>query len=387
MKELRVGIIGTGFIGPVHVQALRRIPYIRVACLAETGDELAKAKAEALGIESWYGNYEELLARPDLDAVHICSPNFLHAEMAKKAMLAGKHVVCEKPLAMTRAESKELVDLAAKLKRVNAVDFNIRYYPLVRQLRTMVEKGEMGGIFSIQGSYLQDWLYYETDYNWRLESKLSGESRAVADIGSHWMDLIEYVSGLLIKQVLADFATFHPMRKKPLKPVETFAGKILKPEDYADVRIDTEDYATVLFRFEHGARGVLTVSQVSAGRKNRLYFELDGSKRAAAWDSEVPNQLWIGRRDGNNEIIMKDPSLVHPEVRSIISLPGGHQEGFNDTPFQLFTEFYEDVRKGGPSVRPSYPTFADGLREQVLCERILESSRGGKWVDVDGGTR
>jgi predicted dehydrogenase len=387
MKELRVGVIGTGFIGPVHVQALRRIPYIRVAGLAETGDELAKAKAEALGIDAWYGNYEDLLAKPDIDAVHICSPNFLHAEMAKKALLAGKHVVCEKPLAVTPAEAKELVDLAAKLKRANAVHFNIRFYPLVRQLKAMVEKGEMGRIFSIQGSYLQDWLFYETDYNWRLESKLSGESRAVADIGSHWMDLVEYVSGLRIKQVFADFATFHPKRKKPLKPVETYAGKVLKPEDYAEVDIDTEDYATVLFRFQNGERGVLTVSQVSAGRKNRLYFELDGSTRSAAWDSEMPNRMWIGRRDGNNELIMKDPSLVHAEVRSIISLPGGHQEGFNDTPFQLFTEFYGDVRRGGPSASPSYPTFADGLREQVLAQRILESHRGQKWVDVDGGTR
>jgi predicted dehydrogenase len=385
MKELRVGVIGTGFIGPVHVQALRRMPYVTVACIAETGDELARTKAEALGVAEWCGDYRELLARKDIDAVHICSPNFLHAKMAKDALLAGKHVLCEKPLAVTSAEAEELVELASKLKLVNAVDFNIRYYPLIRQLKTMVEKGEMGRIFSVHGSYLQDWLYYETDYNWRLESKLSGESRAVADIGSHWMDLIEYLSGLRIKEVFADFAIFHPKRKKPLKPVETYAGKVLKPEDYAEVSIDTEDYATVLFRFQNGERGVLTVSQVSAGRKNRLYFELDGSKRAAAWDSESPNRMWIGRRDANNEEIMKDPSLVHPEARKLISLPGGHQEGFNDTTFQLFTEFYEDVRKGAPSARPLYPTFADGLREQILSKRILDSNRAGAWMKVEGG--
>jgi len=383
MKELNVGIIGLGFIGPVHLQALRKIPHLNVVAIADKAGSSIKEKVEALGVEKWYENYEDLLARKDVDAVHICSPNHLHAEMAKKALLAGKHVVCEKPLAVSSRQAKELVELATQKSLVNAVHFNIRYYPLIRHLRTMVQKGDIGRIFSIQGSYLQDWLFYETDYNWRLESKLSGESRAVADIGSHWMDLIEYVSGLKIKQVFADFATIHPIRKKPLKPVETFAGKMLKPEDYSDVPIDTEDYATILFRFENGERGVLTVSQVSAGRKNRLYFELDGSRQSAVWDSEVPNQMWFGHRDGPNEIIMKDPSLVYPESRKLITLPGGHQEGFNDTPFQLFSEFYEDVRNGKPGEKPSYPTFKDGLRELVLCEHILKSNRSGSWAMVE----
>jgi len=383
MKELNVGIIGLGFIGPVHLQALRKIAHINVVAIADKAGSSVKQKVEDLGVPQWYENYEDLLARKDVDAVHICSPNYLHAEMAKAALLAGKHVVCEKPLAVTSTQAKELVELAAQKNLVNAVHFNIRYYPLIRHLRTMVQKGDIGRIFSIQGSYLQDWLFYETDYNWRLESKLSGESRAVADIGSHWMDLIEYVSGLKIKQVFADFATIHPIRKKPLKPVETFAGKMLKPEDYSDVPIDTEDYATILFRFENGERGVLTVSQVSAGRKNRLYFELDGSKQSAVWDSEVPNQMWFGHRDGPNEIVMKDPSLVYPESRKLITLPGGHQEGFNDTPFQLFTEFYEDVRAGKPSEHPSYPTFKAGLRELVLCENILKSNRNGSWITVE----
>jgi predicted dehydrogenase len=383
MKELNVGIIGLGFIGPVHLQALRKIAHINVVAIADKAGGSIKQKVEDLGVPQWYENYEDLLARKDIDAVHICSPNYLHAEMAKAALLAGKHVVCEKPLAVTSSQAKELVHLAAEKNLVNAVHFNIRYYPLIRHLRTMVQKGDVGRIFSIQGSYLQDWLFYETDYNWRLESKLSGESRAVADIGSHWMDLIEYVSGLKIKQVFADFATIHPIRKKPLRPVETFAGKMLKPEDYSDVPIDTEDYATILFRFENGERGVLTVSQVSAGRKNRLYFELDGSKQSAVWDSEVPNQMWFGHRDGPNEIVMKDPSLVYPESGKLITLPGGHQEGFNDTPFQLFIEFYDDVRAGKPSEHPSYPTFKSGLRELVLCEHILKSNHSGSWITIE----
>jgi len=382
MKEISVGVVGAGFIGPVHIQALRRMPYVKVTALAETDEETACQKAGMCGIDRYYGSYEAMLVEGDIDVVHVCSPNNLHAPMAKKALLAGKHVVCEKPLAISADEARDLVETAKKSGLVNALHFNVRYYPLIRQLKTMVQKNEMGKIFSIHGSYLQDWLFYETDYNWRLESKMSGKSRAVADIGSHWMDLVEYVSGIRIVEVMADFATVHRLRKKPLRPVETYAGKILAPEDYADVEIDTEDYASMLFHFENGERGALTVSQVSAGRKNRIYFELDASKKSAAWDSEMPNQLWIGRRDGNNEILMKDPSLFYPEARSLVSLPGGHQEGFNDTSVQLFGECYADIRSGGPSAVPSYPTFADGLREILLCDCILESQAQKKWVAV-----
>ena len=382
MREISVGVIGTGFIGPVHIQALRRMPYVKVVALAEADEDTARQKAEMLGIGRYYGSWEAMIRQGDIDVVHVCSPNNLHAPMAKKALLAGKHVVCEKPLAISASEGADLVETAKKSGLVNALHFNVRYYPLIRQLRTMVQKNEMGRIFSIHGSYLQDWLFYETDYNWRLESKMSGSSRAVADIGSHWMDLVEYVSGIRIVEVMADFATVHKLRKKPLKPVETYAGKILKPEDYADVEIDTEDYASMLFRFENGEKGSLTVSQVSAGRKNRIYFELDGSRRSAAWDSEMPNQLWIGRRDGNNEILMKDPSLFYPEARGLVTLPGGHNEGFNDTLVQLFNECYQDIRAGKPGSTPPYPTFADGLREIRLCDSILESRAKQQWVAV-----
>jgi len=381
MTKIPVGVIGTGFIGPAHIEALRRLPGVEVVALADVDEATAKAKADSLGVAQSYGDYRTLLARADVQAVHICTPNYLHFEMSRAALEAGKHVVCEKPLAVEAKEAAALVELADKKNLVNAVHFNIRYYPLMRQVKLMAEKGELGDIFSVHGSYLQDWLYYATDYNWRLEPKLSGKSRAVADIGSHWMDLIEYVSGIRIAEVFADFATFHKTRKKPLKPVETYAGKILKPEDYAEVPIDTEDYATVLFRFDNGARGVLTVSQVSAGRKNRLYFEMDGSKKAVAWESEAPNSIWIGRRDGNNEVMMKDPSLVYPEVRSLISFPGGHNEAFPDTSKQMFREVYDFIGSGARG-RPSFPTFKDGLRELTLCEKILASKDRGAWVRV-----
>ena len=382
MKKIKVGVIGTGFIGPAHVEALRRLGNIEVVALAEYSEEAAKSKAELLGIDKYYGDYKGLLKNDSIQSVHICSPNYMHYEMAKAALEAGKHVVCEKPLAISVAEAAELVELAEEKGVVHAVNFNIRYYPLMRQLRLMVEKGDVGEVFAVQGSYLQDWLFHPTDYNWRLEPDQSGKSRAVADIGSHWMDLIEFVTGLRITEVCADFATFHKIRKKPLKPVETYAGKVLEPEDYKEMPIDTEDYATVMFKFENDGRGVMTVNQVAAGRKNRLYFEIDGSMQAVAWESEAPNQIWIGKRDGNNEILMRDPSLVYPGCLGLIDYPGGHNEGFPDTFKQLAKEVYAAI-SGESSGKSLYPTFRDGLRELILCEKIMESDKKKAWIKTD----
>ena len=294
MKKIKVGVAGLGFIGPAHIEALRRIPGIDVVAVSETSEKLAQEKAAQLGIEKYYGTFDELL-KEDIQSVHICTPNYLHFDMAKAALLAGKHVICEKPLATTIEEGEELLKLANEKGLIHAVHFNIRYYPLVRQMKVMREKGELGEIYSVMGSYLQDWLFYNTDYNWRLEPELSGKSKAVADIGSHLMDLLEYISGLKITEVMADFNTIHRTRKKPLKPVETFTGKMLQPEDYKDVPISTEDYATVMLRFNNGNKGVVTVSQVAAGRKNRLSLEISGSKQTFNWCSESPNEMWLGK--------------------------------------------------------------------------------------------
>jgi len=381
MKKFKVAIAGTGFIGPAHIEALRRLPDVEVVGLTDVTPEIAKQKAELLGVEVAYAGYDDLL-KADIDCVHICTPNFLHYGMAKKALEAGKNVVCEKPLSMTISEAEDLVALAKKTGLVNAIHFNLRYYPLIRQMKTMREKGDLGEVFSVMGSYLQDWLYYETDYNWRLEPDKSGDSRAIADIGSHLIDLVEYITGLEITEVMADFNTVHKTRKKPLKPIETYSGKMLQPEDYAAVPINTEDYATVLLRFDNGNKGVITVSQVAAGRKNRGSLEIAGSKQTFAWCSETPNEMWIGKRDTPNAVLMRDPSLMYAESSALASFPGGHNEGFPDTSKQLFKEVYKAIKEGKQPESPLFPTFKDGLREMILCERIVESNKKQAWVKI-----
>jgi predicted dehydrogenase len=382
MTKIKTAIAGVGFIGPAHLEALRRVPGTEVVGIMHFDKPSSEAKAQELGVAKGYGSYDELLADPEVQVVHICTPNSMHFDQAKKSLLAGKHTVCEKPLSTTIAQAEELVALAAKTGRVNAIHFNLRYYPLVRQMKVMREKGELGEVYSVMGSYLQDWLFYDTDYNWRLEPAQSGDSRAIADIGSHLLDAIEYITGLRVTQVLADFNTIHKHRKKPLKPVETYSGKLLTPEDYAAVPINTEDHANVLLRFSNGNRGVVTVSQVSAGRKNRMTVEIAGSQQTFNWCSETPNELWQGKRDTANGVLLRDPSLLHPEARGLASFPGGHNEGFPDTSKQMFKEVYAAVAAGQQPAQPTYPTFADGLREMVLCERIVESHRKQAWVNV-----
>ena len=384
MNKVKAGVIGTGFIGPVHVEALRRLGNIEVVALADINQEVADEKAAELIIPFAYGDYKKIIEDPEIDAVHICTPNNLHYKMAKEALLAGKHVVCEKPLAMKSSEAEELVKLAKEKNLAAAVHLNVRFYPLIHQAKRMVENGDIGTIFAINGSYQQDWLFLDTDYNWRLEPQYSGDSRAIADIGSHWFDTIEFITGLRANDVCADFATFHPIRKKPLKAIETYSGKMLKASDYEDVPINTEDYATVLLRFDNNAHGSITVNQVAAGRKNRLYFEIYGSKSAISFDSEKPNEMWLGYREKSNETIMRDPSLLYDQAREIVSFPGGHNEGFPDTSKQLFNKFYNYIADGGvkSGAEPQFPTFEAGLRELILCEGIFESAKSKKWINI-----
>jgi predicted dehydrogenase len=380
-ETIGVGIVGTGFIGPAHVEGLRR-NNLHVHGLAENSAELAIQKAAELGVSKAYPSFEAMLADPEIDIVHLATPNLLHFPQAKAALLAGKHVVCEKPLAINARESAELVKLAAETGKVNAVNFNVRFYPLVQQARSMVQNGQLGDLFILQGSYLQDWLLLPTDWNWRLEPGLGGELRAVGDIGSHWLDLLTFITGLRVEEVYADFKTFHPIRKKPAKSLETFTGKLLQASDYIDQPIYTEDYATILLHYEKGVRGVLTVSQVSSGRKNHLFFEINGAQSSLAWDSERPNEMWIGHRTEPNQVLMKDPSLLSPEARSVVSYPGGHNEGFPDTFKQLYKKVYDYLLAGDFSKKPDFPTFADGHYEMQLCEAIARSAKEAQWVSL-----
>lgn len=382
MGKIKAGVIGLGFIGPAHIEAVRRLGNVEVTAIATTTN--AEEKAKSLGVDYAYRNWEEMLEHPGLEVVHICTPNYLHYPMAKAALKHGLHVVCDKPLSMTSEEAKELVSLAGEKKLANAVHFNVRYYPLIHQIRAMIQRGDLGKIFAVNGSYLQDWLQLETDYSWRLEPECSGESRAIADIGSHWCDAAEYMTGLKIEKVMADFATFYPIRKKPMKDMATYSGMLLKPEEYEEVPIYTEDYATVLLKLEGGVHGAFTVNQACAGRKNRIYFEICGSKASVAYDTEHPNDLWIGKRESNNELMIREPSLAYPEARSIITFPGGHCEGFPDTSKHLFKEFYKYVESKGneKGEKAVFPTFEDGLRELELCERIVASSKVEEWLEV-----
>jgi predicted dehydrogenase len=380
-QTIKAAIVGTGFIGPAHLEALRRLPNVEVVALCEVNQELANEKAKVLGIPRAY-TFDEMLKQDDIDVVHICTPNFLHFAQAKAVLESEKHVICEKPLAVKIHEAEELVKIAAATGLVNAVHFNLRYYPMVRQMKTMREKGDLGEVYSVMGSYLQDWLFFQTDYNWRLEPDKSGDSRAIADIGSHLLDITEYVTGLKITEVMADFSTVHKTRLKPLKAIETYSDTKLQASDYAEVPINTEDHATVLLRFDNGSKGSITVSQVSAGRKNRLNIEISGSKSNLEFNSERPNELWIGKREKANEQLMKDPSLAYPEASALISFPGGHNEGFPDTSKQMFKDVYAAVAVGKQPENPSYPTFASGLRELIIGERIVESDKKQAWVKI-----
>lgn len=295
-------------------------------------------------------------------------------------MAAGKHVISEKPLAMNTKESKELVTLAAKAGVVNAIDFNYRYYPLVQEAKAMVESGKFGDLFHANGSYTQDWLYLATDWNWRLVPQFSGESRAVADIGSHWCDCIQFITGLKIAKVCADFATIHQNRMKPNKEVETYSGKMLQASDYEAVPIHTEDYASVLLEFNNGAHGSFTVSQCFAGRKNRLFYELSGSKCSVVWDQERPNEMWIGHRENANELLMKDPSLLSPRARAYAHYPGGHPEAYPDGLKNFLLRVYSYI--AGASTEVDFSTFQDGHDELAICEAVLASAKSKAWQSV-----
>jgi predicted dehydrogenase len=382
MAGLRAGVVGTGFIGVVHVEALRRLD-VEVLGVVGSSPERAAEKARAAGLPDPYPSFEALLADERVDVVHITSPNDLHFDQARAVLAAGKHVVCEKPLAMDSSQTAELLALAEASGLVHAVNFNIRFYPQCHEAAARVAAGELGDVHLVSGGYLQDWLLYETDWNWRLDPERGGSLRAVGDIGSHWLDLMTFVTGSRVDAVMAELVTVVPVRREPTGPVETFSGVGAAPSETIERRLETEDLAGLLLRFENGARGVAAVSQVSAGRKNSLSFEIDGAGGALAWNAELPEQLWLGHRNRPNELLTRDPSLMHPAAAATAALPAGHVEGFADTFKELYRAVYRAVAAGGPPDPPDYPTFADGHDEALIADAIARSAREGRWVDVD----
>ncbi len=380
MRKLNTAIIGTGFMGRVHTEGVRRLGNVEVVAVAGSSDASAKKFADSIGIPKSTGDYKTLLDDPSLDAVHILTPNALHYPMSMAAMRAGKAVLCEKPLTMSSAEAKEMVKLAEKKNLPNAVCHNLRFYPVVQHVRQMILAGELGSILHAQGTYAQDWLLYDTDYNWRIESESNGALRAMGDIGSHWMDMVQHLTGLPITSVCADLVTFHKTRKKPKMSIQTFAGKKLKPSEYEEVAITTDDYGAVLLQLGDSAKGSFTVSQVAAGNKNRLSMEIYGTKMGVQWNQERPDELWIGRRNEPNMLLLKDPSLLKGPAAGFADLPGGHSEGYDDCHKQLYKRFYAKV--ADPKAPVEYPTFADGLRGMILLEKILQSTKKRGWVNV-----
>lgn len=381
MHNFRVAIVGTGFMAMAHTEGLRRIGIEPLGILGSTPQGSA-AGAATLSIGKSYRDYEELLADEAVQAVHITSPNRLHFEHASRALQGGKHVLCEKPLAMSSQESAVLVRLAEESGLVAGVNYNLRFYPLNLEAHHKVAQGELGDIFAINGSYVQDWLLYPTDYNWRVLAAEGGALRAVADIGTHWLDLMQMVTGLKVEAVLADLKIVYPIRQRPRGEVQTFSGQGQQQTATEPIEVETEDSAVILLRFNGGAHGSLWVSQVTAGRKNCLRYEISGSKAAVAWNSERPDELWLGRRDTPNEILLRDPSLVSAVTRKHITFPGGHNEGYGDTFKQCFQSFYSYITVGERSAAPLFPTFSDGQREILLCEAILRSHQEGRWVSV-----
>jgi predicted dehydrogenase len=389
---LHTALVGAGFIGPVHVEALRRLGRHVVGVLGSS-PERSRAAAQSLGLAKAYAAFAEVLADTDVDVVHLTSPNQFHFAQCKQALDADKHVLCEKPLAMNSLESAELAALAASAQAVAAVCYNVRFYPLCLEIKERIAAGALGEIHHVTGAYVQDWLLYDTDFNWRVLADEGGALRAVADIGTHWLDLVQHVTGLAVAEVCADLKTMLPTRQRPRGSVETFRNKFVGDVAKGDpttqaasstdgVRITTEDYGSVLLRFENDARGCFTVSQVAAGRKNCLRLEIAGSKGALAWDSERPNELWLGHRDRPNELLIRDPALLHPRIRPFANYPGGHNEGFPDTFKQLFRAVYDYIDAGDFRAPRPFPTFADGHREIVLCEAIAQSHRERCWVAV-----
>ncbi|MBP2169437.1 putative dehydrogenase [Erwinia toletana] len=380
---INVGIIGSGFIGPAHIEAIRRLGFVNVVALADHSVEAAQLKAQQLHIPYAYGSIEQLLAHPELQVVHNCTPNALHAVINEKIIRAGKHVFSEKPLCMTSDEARHLLALARQHGVVHGVSFVYRQFAMVQQAASMVRQHDIGRIFAVHGGYFQDWMLLDTDYNWRIEPEVGGESRAVADIGSHWCDTLQFVTGRKIVAVMADFSIVHPLRKAAKNGASAFSADNAQ-QAYEEKPVVTEDFASVLLKFDDGSRGAFNVSQVSAGRKNRLLFEINGSEKSLCWDQELPQNLWVGARSQANQLLTDDPAQLNADVQGSVHFPGGHIEGWPDAFKNMLLKFYQFIAaEKQPGVDAAeFATFEDGAQIMFIIDAIVQSHRQQRWIDV-----
>ncbi len=366
MKRIRAGVIGVGNIGNAHIEAIRRLGYADVAAICVRDEARAKDLCTFFDIPKFYTDYREMLQDPEIDVVHNCTPNTAHFQINKDIIISGKHILSEKPLTVYSSESEELLGLLKTHNVHNSINFVYRHYSLVQHVKGMIESGALGDIYAIHGTYLQDWLLYDTDYNWRVDVKLGGPSRAMADIGSHWCDLAQFLLGQDISEVCADLATFIPVRED--------SGSGAAPG--RRVAVDTEDYASALLRFSKGARGSFTVSQVSAGSKIGLSFGIDGSKASVRWEHGQADRVWIGHRDSPNEELVMHPGLLNERGRNTTAR-GGKSERWPDAQKNMIDSFYRTILHDD---EPRYADFTEGHKITKIVEAILESNKNRCWI-------
>lgn len=371
-------VIGTGFIGTVHIEAIRRMGVPVKGALAGSTTS-TKSASDRLHLQHSYKDVAEIASDKDVNIVHVTSPNALHFEQVTMLLNGGKHVICEKPLALTAKEGEELLRLAESKGLIHALCFNTRFYPMVHEAKSLVKEGKIGAPTYVKGSYHQDWLLQATDWNWRLEGEKAGELRAIADIGSHLIDQISFVAGLEVESVLADLHTIVKERQKPTGPVQTFTVDTTSKRK--TVKMSSDDAAGVLIRYKNGARGTVSISQVSAGRKNNLSWEISGTESAIAYDSVEPEKLWIGHRGIPNEISLKDPTTISSDAARNAFYPGGHIEGFGETFRALFERVYSDIESANRKV--DYPNFRDGVTSLRVTDAIAKSSKTQSWIKLD----
>jgi predicted dehydrogenase len=384
MKHLRCGIIGFGFIGPHHADAIRRLGFVEVSAICTGHADEARQKAARFHIPKAYATYEELLDDSSIDVVDIVTPTYLHRRIALAAIARGKHVIVDKPLAMTAAEAREMLEAGRAQGIVHAVTFNYRYNPVVQHARAMIADGDIGDVHLVHGRYFFEALLRDTDFNWRLEPEQSGQAALVGDAASHWFDLSWHLTGLPIASVFADLATIIKTRKRPhgsnhVHPAAT--------GDRAEVDVRVHDIGSVLVRFRNGGRGAFLLSLLSAGRKNDLRIEIHGSRGSLAWVQERPEELWIGKRGEPNQVLMADPGLLHPSARRYATLPGGHNEAWPDAFRNLMHNIFTFIAEGCDGRGADgvlFPTFEDGCRAAAVMDAIMKShAAGGQWVDVE----